>query len=322
MGKSVVVVGSYVQDLLFYTPKAPLPGQTVIGDFKSGPGGKGSNQAVACKRAGMPVSFIGGVGDDLFAQAAQKFHHEEGIDSHLVMYPHEQTGAASIVVDENGENEIVVALGANDRLQLSEKHLSIIRSASIVVSQLECNLDATRLALKTAKEAGAYTVINLAPMRDDFDPEILQFVDVIIPNETEFVELLHLLIPEKCADFRPEDLETISDEELLGLFASIPVECIILTLGAAGVIGGKDGKLYRFEALKNVNVVDTTGAGDAFVGGMVAGYELYDQDIAKAIEYGIVVAGLAVTKNGTSPAMPNRSEIVAKIKAEGIGLDV
>ncbi len=150
----VVVVGSFVQDLTFNCAEFPQPGETIIGAFITGPGGKGSNQAVAAARAGGRVTFIGAVGADAFARSARGFHQAEGIDCRMIEKPATPTGTAGILVNSRGQNEIVVALGANGVLSTADvdAQADAIESAAVLVSQLEANLGAAAHAMRLAKK--------------------------------------------------------------------------------------------------------------------------------------------------------------------------
>lgn len=311
MNTPVVVVGSYVQDLSFLTPQFPNPGETVIGTFKTGPGGKGSNQAIAAKRAGVDTTFIGAVGKDAFASVAQEFHKEEGVEAKWLVDVVASTGAASIIVNEEGQNEIVVALGACDSLEAKSVEERMPERAEIVVTQLETHLKGSIAAMELGRKMGAMTVLNPAPMREDFPKELLKSVDVIIPNETEFVSLIKRIHPEKHASLQDSDLEELTAEELNTMCRELGVATVILTLGARGAFLSTSSRYRAFLPITGIDVVDTTGAGDAFVGGFAAGWVLYNHDLDRAIMYGIVVAGLSVTKYGTAPSMPKVDAIAA-----------
>lgn len=190
MKPQVVVVGSFVQDLAWNCTRLPAPGETVIGAFVSGPGGKGSNQAVAAGRAGAAVLFAGAVGRDAFAAGAKAFYRAEKIAARWIEKPGHATGTAAILVDDSAQNEIVVALGANARLSRADLPAGLFAGARVVVTQLESSLAAATHALKSARAAGALAVLNPAPMRTDFDPAILAHADILIPNETEFAALV------------------------------------------------------------------------------------------------------------------------------------
>ncbi len=193
MKPNVVVVGSFVQDLTWKCAAFPRGGETVIGTFVTGPGGKGSNQAVASGRAGVSTMFVGAVGTDLFAAGARAFYKAEGIRSHFVVKPAHATGTAAIFVNARAENEIIVALGASAHLRPRDIQEGWIRSAKVLICQHEASLQVNAHAFRVARRAGVATVLNPAPMRDDFDPAILHLTDVLIPNESEFVALVNRL---------------------------------------------------------------------------------------------------------------------------------
>jgi len=192
MQPQVVVVGSFVQDLTWKCAAFPQAGETVVGTFVTGPGGKGSNQAVAAGRAGSSTLFIGAVGRDAFAAEAKKFYRTEGIAARFVEKPPHATGTAAILVNASGQNEIIVALGANAALRPTDVPVAALRSALVVVTQHENDLRTVAAVLRAARRAGAVTIHNPAPMRTDFDPALLRHVDILIPNESEFAALINL----------------------------------------------------------------------------------------------------------------------------------
>lgn len=304
MNTPIVIVGSYVQDLTFFTPQFPSLGETVIGNFQTGPGGKGSNQAVAALRAGVPTTFIGAVGQDAFATVAKDFHAEEGVNAKWLEVPNISTGAASIIVNQKAQNQIVVALGACDHLDHEAVATRFPEHAEMVVTQLETHLQGSTSAMKKGKALGAVTVLNPAPMRNDFPKEILDDVEVLIPNETEFVSLLKLIDSDKYSHLTDQDLETLTANEVHEMCRELNVPTVILTLGERGAFLSTKERFCSYPPLSDIEVVDTTGAGDAFVGGFAAGWIKFDHDLDRAIKYGILVAGLSVTKIGTAPAMP------------------
>lgn len=318
MSAPIVVVGSYVQDLTFFTPQFPNPGETVIGTFKTGPGGKGSNQAIAAKRAGVSTVFIGAVGDDTFASVARDFHQKEGVDARWHDVEDVSSGAASIMVNEHGQNEIVVALGACDHLTDDAVATHMPESAEVVVTQLETHLEGSIAAMELGKNMGALTVLNPAPIRKDFPPAILDDVDVLIPNETEFVSILGILNSECWSDFSESDLLDLDDSDLHNICRAIGVQTVILTMGARGAFLSTPDRYRQFPPLKGIQVVDTTGAGDAFVGGFAAGWVLHKQNLDLAVQYGIIVSGLSVTQVGTAPAMPHIEQIQRTIRDHAI----
>ncbi len=317
----VCVIGSYVQDLAFNTPKFPAPGETRIGTFKTGPGGKGFNQAVACNRQGISTTFIGAVGDDIFGRGVRDFIAGEGLTAHLQKFREHASGAASIVVNANAENLIVVALGANDHLSPDyiADHGEAVKGAKVVVCQVENNIAATEKALFLAGETDAIALLNPAPINDKLSRELVLMSDILAPNETEFAFLMeHLFDVRLPADYWTED-----DATLHGYCCQAEVEVVILTLGDKGCFVSYNDKARRVRGdlrpdqnyfrvpVVKVSPRDTTGAGDAFSGGLAAGLVRFDKNLKKSLEYATVVAGLSTEKAGTAPAMPTRAEVDA-----------
>lgn len=316
----VVVVGSFVQDLTFLCTEFPRPGETIIGKFISGPGGKGSNQAVAAARAGGRVAFIGAVGPDAFAQDARRFHEAQGIDCRMVEKADCPTGTAGILVNTHGQNEIVVALGANGALASADidAHADVIRGAAVMVSQLETDLGAAAYAMQLARANGAVVILNPAPMRPDFDAALLADVSILIPNETEFVALVNLL-PQTQASLAgtplsEEALAALEGDDLHTLCRRLNVETIIVTLGARGCFISRAAGHFLVPAMRGIRAVDTTGAGDAFVGAFAAALaELGSEQMEVAARFANAAAGISVTRAGTAPAMASRAEIDALV---------
>jgi len=313
MSPHVVVVGSYVQDLTWQCAGFPKPGETVIGTFVSGPGGKGSNQAVACGRAGASTVFIGAVGRDAFAAGAKRFYRSEGIAARFIEKPRHATGTAGILVNASGQNEIIVALGANAVLARRDVDPRLIAGARVVVTQLESNLTTTAHVLKAAVRAHALAVLNPAPMRPDFDVGLLRHVDVLIPNETEFTALVNRVPATGRHDFTEGELASLPPSGLHALCGRLGVPVVIVTLGERGCLVSRSNGYTEIPALR-VKAVDTTGAGDAFVGGFAAGLVRHHGDIEKAARHGTAVAALSVTKHGTAPSMPTERAITAFLR--------
>ncbi len=313
MSPQVVVVGSFVQDLTWQCADFPKPGETVIGTFVTGPGGKGSNQAVASGRAGASTVFIGAVGRDAFAAEAKRFYRAEGIAARFIEKPRHATGTAGILVNASGQNEIIVALGANAVLARSDVDPRLIAGARVVVAQLESNLATTAHVLKAAVQAHALAVLNPAPMRPDFDVRLLRHVDVLIPNETEFTALVNRVPATGRRDFTEGELASLPPSGLHALCGQLGVPVVIVTLGERGCLVSRSTGYTEIPALR-VKAVDTTGAGDAFVGGFAAGLVRHHGDIEKAARYGTAVAALSVTKRGTAPSMPTERAIAALLR--------
>lgn len=306
---SVVVVGSFVQDLSFSTQSFPAPGETRIGLFKTGPGGKGFNQAVACNRVGVDTVFIGAIGNDSFGKDVRSFIASEKLSAELQVVDDAASGAASIVVNANAENLIVVALGANDHLSAGfiKQHQAHISSSRVVLCQVENNLDATRQTLQTARNAGVTTILNPAPINADIDLELVQLADILVPNETEFSFLMQHLYDTRL----PDAYWLTSDEELHGYCRKSGIATVILTLGDKGCFYSSESGEFSRMAAASVTPVDTTGAGDAFNGGLAAGLVHFGGDMQRALQFANVVAGLSTQKQGTAPAMPLQKEVQA-----------
>ena len=294
MSKAVIaVVGSAMIDLTAYATVIPAPGQTLEGDlFTTGFGGKGANQAVIAAHCGAEVHFVGKLGRDLFGDSIAENFKKLGIDSEYVGRSDTPNGVAHIWVDSNGENRIIIIPGANHEIE-SKKAIEAIESIAglaVVVAQCEIQQEVTLAAFSAAKERGCVTILNPAPYQP-LSKELLAVTDWIIPNETEFKEL-HGQAP--------------TSDDVLKSFR--PGKNSIVTLGSEGaVLITSGGNLTRVSAPK-VNAVDTTGAGDAFVGvfafGLASGKNPED-----AMKLGIKVASMSVTRKGAQSSYPSQAEI-------------
>jgi len=318
MKPRVVVVGSFMQDLAFFARKFPRPGETVLGDFRPGPGGKGFNQAVAAARAGAATLFIGAVGRDAFGLGARRFASRIGLRAHFVEKKKEPTGAALIAIDGAGQNQIIVAAGANLALHKQDVPLGPLQGAQVVVCQGESDFRTVAHVLKVARRAGAVTVLNPAPMRADFDFGLLRHTEVLIPNETEFIALVRAL-PAAAALLRTapyrergelteDHLGSLKADALHRLCRVLNVPIVIVTLGDKGCFVSQPDVYARVQA-HDVVAMDTTGAGDAFVGGFACGLVRFNRNIFEAAHFANAVAALAVTQPGTATAMPTQREI-------------
>ena len=294
MSKAVIaVVGSAMIDLTAYATVIPAPGQTLEGDlFTTGFGGKGANQAVIAAHCGAEVHFVGKLGRDLFGDSIAENFKKLGIDSEYVERSDTPNGVAHIWVDANGENRIIIIPGANHEIE-SKKAIEAIESIAglaVVVAQCEIKQEVTLAAFSAAKKRGCVTILNPAPYQP-LSEELLAVTDWIIPNETEFKEL-HGQAP--------------TSDDVLKSFR--PGKNSIVTLGSEGaVLITSDGNLSRVSAPK-VNAVDTTGAGDAFVGvfafGLASGKNPED-----AMKLGVKVASMSVTRKGAQSSYPSQAEI-------------
>jgi len=298
----ITVMGSFVVDLMARAPHLPVKGETVKGTtFKMGPGGKGSNQGVAAKRAGAEVTMITKLGRDDFAEIALKSFKNEGMDTKFIFQEEkESTGAALIMVDENtSENEILVTLGACNHLtdEDIEKARENIEASSVFLTQLETNVDAVVKAVSIAFNKGVKVILNPAPVQAISD-ELLKKVYILSPNEVEASILSGI------------EIKTVEDAERAAkVLMNRGCENVIITLGSKGALVATKEKTEFIDALK-VNAVDTTGAGDAYNGGLATALA-EGKDIFEAAKFANVVGALSVTKIGTAPAMPFRKEIDA-----------
>jgi ribokinase len=301
MAAKIVVVGSFNTDLTAYTERMPRPGETIIGQkFVTGPGGKGSNQAVAAARLGADVTFIGRVGQDVFAEIGMKIWKEEGINTDFVMRdPENATGVAPIWVDGKGENMIIVVPGANLAVSTADIDAAtdIIAQADVVIVQLEINFDAISHVLKLAKAHGVRTILNPAPA-GVIGQDVVALADYLTPNETE----LEVLSGKSGAEVEAAAQSLLTSDK----------QTVVVTLGAQGarwVNRSGSGLIPTFP----VDVVDTTGAGDAFNGGFAVALA-EGRELEEAIRFGNATAALSVTRPGTAPSMPRRDEVDQLLK--------
>jgi ribokinase len=300
-------------DLVVEVPTIPLPGETVLGrNFATFPGGKGANQAVAAARLGARVSLIGRVGRDAFGDQLLASAQADGIDvTHVGRDESAATGVAMIVVDEQGQNSIAVASGAN--FCLTAEHVrqawAELDDVDLLVMPLETPLETIATAVALAGESGVKVILNPAPARD-LPRTILAGVDVLVPNEPETAQLTHM----------PVNTLEESQEAARKLLA-LGVGSVVLTLGSRGALvldgalsssGGMDEQFSLVPA-REVEVVDTTAAGDAFMGGMAVALG-EGRPLLDAARFANVVAALAVTKQGAQPSMPTREEVDSNLE--------
>ncbi|MEL7206786.1 MAG: ribokinase [Actinomycetota bacterium] len=294
-GGRVVVVGSANVDRTIDVPAVPASGETVLGgEAVRGPGGKGLNQAVAASRAGASVAFVGTVGDDPDGAYLSAHLGSEGVDTSEVAVVARPTGLAVILLEGDGSNRIVVAPGANGEV---DPGLLDLQSDDVVVCQLEIPTSAVAAALTQGREVGATTILNAAPATAGAH-ELLDLVDVLVVNEPELSALT-----EGRLDRTPwtrADLVAAA-RELRGPGA------VVVTIGAAGaiVVGEGDDRLCP---APEVTVVDTTGAGDCFVG-VVAASTAEGVDLAEATARAVEAASISVTRAGAASSMPFRDEL-------------
>ena len=304
----VVVVGSMNVDLVAYTKRVPNPGETVIGErFQMGFGGKGANQAVMAARLGARVAMIGALGDDVYAPMTLDNLARQDVDAANVARVAGSSGVAPIWVEPDGTNRIIVIAGANDAVDsgAAAKAITAMDHVDVVIGQLEIPQSVTLAAFRAARERGAVTVLNPAPATA-LDPELIDASHWLIPNETEFAILAGL------RRFDPDDDGPIS------IYALRIAPRLVLTLGAHGAaLATATGDVERFPATQ-VRAVDTTGAGDAFVGAFAVGLAGGLNERA-AVRLGIACASDSVTRHGTQSSFASREAaagILEEIRSE------
>ncbi|AJC83740.1 ribokinase protein (plasmid) [Rhizobium etli bv. phaseoli str. IE4803] len=302
----IVILGIFAADTAFKAKRLPHIGETLMGSgFTLGPGGKGSNQAIAAAKAGGKVTFISRVGNDPFGAMALSAYAEAGVKANVMKMDGVSSGAAFIFVDEvSGDNAIIVAPGAAGLTGIEDvdANRAEIESAAIFMTQLEQPLEAAMHGLSIAKRAGATTIFNPAPARVIPD-SIYALCDFIVPNEVEAAQLVgHTIETDEQARAAAK---TLVDRGALA---------VIITLGARGAYYHAAGQSEFVPAFRAGNVVDTTGAGDAFLGGFATAISEGYAPI-EAIRFGCATASIAVTRPGTAPAMPSRSEIDALLRS-------
>jgi ribokinase len=300
--KWVTVLGSFVADLAFRTNRIPVWGETLMGnEFKLGPGGKGSNQAVAAARAGGRVSFISKLGPDLFGDMARALYKSEGIDTQFLFTTQSATGAAAIIIDAHkGENAIIVVPGACFEVTAEEvdQARALIAGSAIFVAQLELPLPVVEHGLTLAHSLGVPTILNPAPAAP-LPESIYRHIDYITPNESEAAALTGVPV------------STVADaEKAADAFLARGVPNAIITLGAQGVFVKNAQVRAHVPAVNAGKVVETTGAGDAFNGGFAVALS-EGMGLVEAARFGCATAGISITRPGTAPSMPTRAEIDA-----------
>jgi ribokinase len=304
-GPRIVVIGSANTDLTVVTTRLPSPGETVLGgDLITAGGGKGANQAVAAARAGGDVAFVGRIGNDDFGKATVGRLRREGIAvDFLRMDERSASGVALIVVDENGENLIAVASGANARVGPEDVRAAdgAIADADMVLLQLEIPLDAVKAAVEAAKGHGTAVMLNPAPVPPAGPPAgLLEGVDYVTPNAVEAAQLL------ACNDGS-------DPQDLAARLVSRGARAAFVTLGAAGVCVHADGRC-GVVAPPAVRAVDTVGAGDCFSGALAVALG-EGQSPVEAARFAAAAAALSVQVPGAQPSLPHRAAILELMAA-------
>ncbi|CAI8825692.1 ribokinase [Pseudomonas sp. IT-P253] len=301
MPAKVVVIGSMNMDLVTRAPRLPRGGETLIGEsFATVHGGKGANQAVAAARLGAQVSMVGCVGRDAYGEELRGALLAEQIDCQAVSTVDGSSGVALIVVDDNSQNAIVIVAGANGALtsEVIDRFDSVLQAADVIICQLEVPDATVGHALARGRALGKIVILNPAPASRPLPADWYASIDYLIPNESEAEALSGVPVDSV------EAAKTAATR-LIGMGAGK----VIITLGAQGSLFANGKSFEHFPALK-VKAVDTTGAGDTFVGGFAAALAAGESE-AQAIRFGQIAAALSVTRAGAQPSIPTLSDVQA-----------
>lgn len=290
----VLVLGSANMDLVVRQPRLPRPGETISGSsFTTVPGGKGLNQAVAAARAGADVGFLGAVGADAFGARLRAALRDEGVDLTGLTEVDGPSGIAAISVVDGGENSIVVVAGANGAIsRLDDEARALIVASRFLVAQLERPLDLVREAFAVARAAGVTTVLTPAPVVE-LPGGLLEQVDVLVPNAAE-----------------ARELAGVDDPTAAALALSESATTVVMTRGADGALVAAGGRVVAEVPARRVTAVDTTGAGDTFVGVLVATLAA-GEPLDAALRRATAAASIGVTRPGATTSMPTRAEVDA-----------
>ncbi|EJN28433.1 ribokinase [Pseudomonas sp. GM80] len=301
MPANVVVIGSLNMDLVTRAPRLPVGGETLIGhSFATVSGGKGANQAVAAARLGAQVAMVGCVGNDDYGVQLRDALLAERIDCQAVSVVEDSSGVALIVVDDNSQNAIVIVAGANGAMTpaVIDRFDAVLQAADVVICQLEIPDATVGHALKRARALGKTVILNPAPASRPLPADWFTAIDYLIPNESEASALSGLPV---------DSLK--SAEKAASHLIAMGAGKVIITLGAQGSLFANGQGFEHFPAPK-VQAVDTTAAGDTFVGGFAAALAAGKSE-AEAIRYGQIAAALSVTRAGAQPSIPTLSDVQA-----------
>jgi ribokinase len=287
-------------DLVARAPRLPHPGETLAGrTFAQVAGGKGGNQAVAAARLGAQVSMLGCVGADANGAQLRAGLEAEGIDCAAVETGREATGVALIVVDDASQNAIVIVAGSNGEVtpDTIARHEAVLAAADVVICQLETPLDTVQAALTTARRLGKTVILNPAPATGPLPAEWLPLIDYLIPNELEAATLTGLPVGS------PEEAATAA-----AVLRGAGARNVLVTLGPRGVQAALEGAAPALYDAPKVKAVDTTAAGDTFIGGFAAQLA-QGASVDAAIRFAQRAAALSVTRAGAQPSIPTRAEV-------------
>lgn len=305
--KKALIVGSLNMDMVVKVDHLPKLGETILAkDFYKSCGGKGANQAVATSKLGLDVEIIGAMGDDDDSKELLKNLEKYSIKSSIVM-KNEPTGKAIINVDEKGNNNIVVIPGANLKLTKEdiEEKIDIIKKSDIVIMQNEISFETTKYTLKRSSELGKITLFNPAPATK-LEKEIYKYITYLVVNETELEYIFNI---------------SVDDEEFFDKFLEIKrensIKNVLVTLGEKGsIIFLENGTYLKFPAYK-VKAIDTTAAGDSFIGAFVSQI-INEKGLEEGIKYATAVSAIVVTRKGAQDSIPSSEEILEFINKNNI----
>lgn len=306
MAGKIVILGVFVADTAYRAERPPRMGETILGEsFALGPGGKGSNQAVAAARAGGDVHIITKLGRDTFAELALQTWAAAGVTPEVTQHEESYTGAAYIFIEEaTGDNAIIVCPGIARTISAADidRHTALIADAAVFVTQLEQPVEAAQRGLEIARRGGTRTVLNPAPAAP-VPPEMLALCDFVTPNESEAEGMTGVPV------------RSVADAETAAAaFLDAGVGAAIITLGENGALFHDGTRSVHVPAFRAGKVVETTGAGDAFNGGFATALA-EGADPVEAVRFGCATAGISVTRPGTAPSMPALEEIRALMGA-------
>ena len=298
---TITVIGSINLDRTIRVKQMPKPGETMhTKEIFSAGGGKGANQAVAAKRSEAVTNFIGAIGNEEAGEMMRELLSEEGIELAGVQTLEKQaTGQAYIIVDDQGENSIMIHSGANNAFtpKQVQAHTDLIKASDFIVAQFESTLESTVEAFTIAREAGVKTILNPAPALENVPEELLKVTDMIIPNETETEILTGIKVTDETS------LKAAADH-----LHQLGIEAVIITIGSKGAFYDVQGRSGIVPAFK-VNAVDTTAAGDTFIGAMSSILAKDFSNLEQAIEYGNKASSLTVQRFGAQPSIPYKNEL-------------
>lgn len=304
MSNKIAVLGSINVDTTYHMDRFPQPGETLqANDKSSAPGGKGANQSVACVRSGAKTYHIGMVGADQEGQFMRESMQEDGIDTRFVgIDKMHGTGTAMITLDANGQNDIMVYGGANQSMttDVLKGTDELFKDIDFIITQFETPQNVSAEAFKRAKDNGVTTILNPAPAKE-IDPELLKYTDVIAPNETESALLTGIEITDEDSMIKTAEY-----------FQNKGVDNLLITLGSKGVFYSTPNDHGLVPAFK-VKPVDTTAAGDTFIGALASQLKTDLSNIADALVYAQRASSLTVQKMGAAPSIPTYDEVKAAL---------